>query len=56
MGKYSNHDLPYDVLVTGVQPSGMRLCVTPLGKLPSPVEVLERERNIERVIEEGDEY
>ena len=36
MGKNRNHDLPYGVIVTGVQLSGMRLCVTP----PGPVEVL----------------
>ena len=56
MGKNRNHDLPYGVIVTGVQLSGMRLCVTPLGKVPSPVEVLgvgwgEREREREK----GDE-
>ena len=48
MGKNRNHDLPYGVIVTGVQLSGMRLCVTPLG----PVEVLgggrENERERER--------
>lgn len=48
MGKNRNHDLPYGVILTVVQLSGMRLCVTPLGKVPSPVEVLEGEREGER--------
>ena len=44
MGKNRSCDLPYGVIVTGGQLSGVGLCVTPLWKLPSPVEVLERER------------
>ena len=57
MGKYSNHGLPSKRIVKGAHCSGMRLCVTLLGKLLKPAEVLrETERDIEWVIKEGDEY
>lgn len=56
MGKCSHHDLTNDNIITGAQSSGIEFFVSPLGKPLGPVEVLERERNVEWVKEEKNKY
>lgn len=56
MNKYSNRDLPNDNTIPGAQNSGIRLFISLQVEPSVSVKVLERERNIECVMEEGGDY